>query len=366
MNASLVDIFLVNPNLIWGTFSLIVTLLLFIIIIFSWDFLASSLKNVRYSGVQKIHLGEIPRFGGIIIYIGFNFYWLGSGPSFFANLLGDIIISTIPLLAISLKEDIFHNTPPIQRLVAILISAGLFLYLYDGLVFPDVDISFLSIIFNSYPLTFIFFALAITALANGTNMIDGANGLAGLTIFCQVAAIAFLSFTVNDTEIIYISLFLMSFIFVFLLFNYPWGNIFLGDAGAYFFGFISGILCIIFFGRNPDLSPWNAILILFYPVMETIFSSFRKLLYEKKSPLQPDENHLHLKLFFLIQVSSVRRARITNGLVMPFLSIIWLTPIAILPWVYFNANMIQVAILILIVLYFGFYWAMPRKSENRA
>ena len=308
-------------------------------------------------------LKKPPRLAGVIIYIGFIFYWIGADFSFFSTLLGCILVASIPLLIVSLKEDLFQNTPPKHRLICILLSAGLFLYLYDGLIFPSIDLPFLSVIFSNYYLTFIFFAFAIASHANGVNMIDGSNGLAGMTIFSQIAGITFLSFAVNDFELTYISLFLMSFVSIFLFFNYPWGKIFLGDAGAYFFGFISGVLCIIFFGRHPELSPWNAILLLFYPVMETIFSTFRKLLYEKTSPLEPDENHLHLKLFFVIEASSVKRSRIANGLVMPFLSIIWLTPIALLPWVYYSPFLIMIALLILIIIYFGFYWALPRKID---
>jgi UDP-GlcNAc:undecaprenyl-phosphate/decaprenyl-phosphate GlcNAc-1-phosphate transferase len=358
-----VETYLAHPNLTWGFFSLVLTSILFLVTIKSWSLLSGVNKSIEYSSVQRIHLEETPRLAGIIIYIGFVFYWFGSGYSFFSTLLGCILISSIPLLATSLKEDLCQDTPPIQRLIAILFSAGLFLYLYDGLIFPSIDLPFLSIIFNNYYLTFIFFAFAITSHANGVNMIDGANGLAGMTIFSQIAGIAFLSFASGDADLTYISLFLLSFVFIFLLFNYPWGKIFLGDTGAYFFGFISGILCIIFFGRHPELSPWNAILLLFYPVMETIFSTFRKLLFEKSSPLQPDQNHLHLKLFFVIEASSVKRSRIANGLVMPFLSIIWLTPIALLPWVYFSPFLIMIALLILIIIYCGFYWALPRKID---
>ena len=362
MHDSFIAIFLANSNLIWGSLSLIFTSLLFIITIFFWDYLQSFTKYFKYNAIQRIHDGETPRLAGVIIYIGFIFYWLGSDFSFFSTLLGSILIATIPLLAISLKEDLLNNTPPFQRFIAILISAILFLCLYDGLVLPSIDLSFLSIIFNNFYLTFIFFVFAISALANGVNMIDGANGLSGMTVFCQIAGIAFLSYASDDNELSFISLFIMSFMFIFLLFNYPWGKIFLGDGGAYFVGFISGVLCIIFFGRNPDLSPWNAILLLFYPIMETIFSTFRKLFYEKKSPLQPDENHLHLKLFYLISASSIKSNRIANGLVMPFLSIIWLTPIALLPWVYFSPFLIMMALLILTVIYCGFYWALPRKN----
>ena len=146
-----------------------------------------------------------------------------------------------------------------------------------------------------------------------------------------------------------------------MLFNYPWGSIFLGDSGAYLWGSILASLTIILYSRH-DIPTWGAVVILFYPSIEMVFSFIRKK-YQKKNPLHPDPDHLHLKLYFVIK-KSVSRSRVANCLVMPMLSIIWLTPAMIVPWVFNDVILAAFSIGLLSILYFGFFWALPSKNKN--
>jgi UDP-GlcNAc:undecaprenyl-phosphate GlcNAc-1-phosphate transferase len=67
----------------------------------------------------------------------------------------------------------------------------------------------------------------------------------------------------------------------------------MGDLGAYFYGFTLSGLVIYFFGKYDNFLSWNAVLILFYPAMELLFSFVRKKFFQKQSPLLPDVKHLH-------------------------------------------------------------------------
>ena len=127
---------------------------------------------------------------------------------------------------------------------------------------------------------------------NGMNLIDGMNGLFGSTALSQLACLGILAYVNNDYEIMFISFTFLLPLLVFLLFNFPFGKIFIGDLGAYLYGFIIGNLTIIFFGRQPQLTSWLAVLILFYPCIELLFSYLRKII-ENKSPLMADNQHLH-------------------------------------------------------------------------
>ena len=73
--------------------------------------------------------------------------------------------------------------------------------------------------------------------------------------------------------------------------------IFLGDAGAYFIGFNIAVLTILLSERNVDISPWCIILLLFYPLMETLFSIYRKIRRKGYSPGKPDGVHLHMIVY---------------------------------------------------------------------
>ena len=63
----------------------------------------------------------------------------------------------------------------------------------------------------------------------------------------------------------------------FLVWNYPRGLIFAGDGGAYLWGVVISMGSILLVQRNPSVSPWFPLLLLIYPVWETMFSIYRKL-----------------------------------------------------------------------------------------
>ena len=86
-------------------------------------------------------------------------------------------------------------------------------------------------------------------------------------------------------------------LFVFLIFNFPFGKIFSGDAGSYYYGFSISASIIYLFGVYDQLLSWGAVLILIYPSIELLFSFFRKIFYENTSPFTPDCSHLHSLIF---------------------------------------------------------------------
>jgi UDP-N-acetylmuramyl pentapeptide phosphotransferase/UDP-N-acetylglucosamine-1-phosphate transferase len=60
-----------------------------------------------------------------------------------------------------------------------------------------------------------------------------------------------------------------------LIWNYPRGKIFLGDGGAYLLGFWLAELSVLLVVRHPEVSPWFPMLLLVYPIFETLFSMYR-------------------------------------------------------------------------------------------
>ena len=78
----------------------------------------------------------------------------------------------------------------------------------------------------------------------------------------------------------------------FLVWNYPRGLIFAGDGGAYFWGLNIAIISIMLVQRHPQVSPWFPMLLLIYPVWETLFSTYRKLV-RGVAPDVADSMHLH-------------------------------------------------------------------------
>ena len=306
--------------------------------------------NLTYQALQRVHEDEVPRLGGFIIYLFLFLYSFFLAGELYKDQLQLTLICLLPMMVVSIKEDIFHNTDYKLRLFSITISA-LSLIIFSVVSFPEVNIFLFSELFKSTSFNFFFFTICLIVLANGFNFIDGMNGLLAFYVFGAVIScinLAYLSDTAHlliyEPPILYGLLILF-----FLSLNFPWGRIFMGDSGAYLFAMLLGIWVINFFANNPDISEWNAVLIFLYPIMEGAFSFTRKI-YQKKSPFLPDREHLHMKVYDLLNYS-LKKTRLSNNLTTIFLAVFWFSPPLILPWVYDSQILLIFSILFLCCIY---------------
>lgn len=265
-----------------------------------WTKIFHALNLKTYQDIQRVHKNEVSRLGGLFIYIFIaSLMWLELIQQKF---ILNILIAAIPFISIALKEDIFHNTTPKLRLITMVMSCLIFFYL-NPINFPVIDFPYLGYLISLYPVGIIFFTFSSLVVMNGMNMIDGMNGLFGITAILQLLSISSIGFFYEDSEIIFLSMIFMAPLIIFLGFNFPFGKVFIGDTGAYFYGFVIALLTIYTFGKNNQLLSWLAILILFYPCMEILFSFIRKIA-GRLSPLAPDNQHLHTLIFGVLKKKS--------------------------------------------------------------
>jgi UDP-GlcNAc:undecaprenyl-phosphate/decaprenyl-phosphate GlcNAc-1-phosphate transferase len=142
-----------------------------------------------------------------------------------------------------------------------------------------------------------FTAIAGCGVANGFNLIDGYNGLASGYAILVLTVLAIVSAQVGDQLIFVAGAAMLGSVVGFIFWNYPAGRIFLGDGGAYLVGFWLAELCILLVVRNPSVSPWFAVLVLAYPVVETLFTIYRRKMLRGYSPGHPDALHFHQLIF---------------------------------------------------------------------
>ena len=186
------------------------------------------------------------------------------------------------ILLIGLIEDLKSTISPRARLFIIFLGSIIFCIGNNN--YPSLEIYFIGdLINNNLWIKVLFYSLCLTALANGTNMIDGMNGLAGFSLLIITICLISLSILYSNIEVEIKSLVaILVLIIIFLIFNFPWGKIFLGDAGSYGLGWLLGVHVIMIF-NSSSLNTWTAVIILFYPVAEVVFSTIRKLIQKKKS-----------------------------------------------------------------------------------
>ncbi|WP_162785839.1 MraY family glycosyltransferase [Polynucleobacter necessarius] len=206
------------------------------------------------------------------------------------------MVCAIPTFAVGLTEDLTKKISVRLRLVFTAISAAMLVYLMPAYI-TRLDIPYVNLILTFSITGGALTVFAITGLANAYNIIDGFNGLASMVGIITLLAIAYVSFVVADSQIMYLSLIMAAAILGFFIWNYPRGPIFLGDGGAYLTGFWIASLSVILTYRHREISPWFALLINGYPIVETLFTIYRRKIRQGKSLGQPDGIHFHTLIY---------------------------------------------------------------------
>ncbi len=262
-------------------------------------------------GPQKFHAKSTPRIGGLALVAGLAasifamnvFGWLRATAVDGLTLLA---MAAIPAFAGGIGEDVTKRVGVFARLM-LTISAGVIASLLVGATLDRVDVPGLDTLLLRWPIFAIAFtAFAVGGVANAVNIIDGYNGLVGGYAILVLAALSFVSMQVGDPVVLAASLMMAGALVGFLVWNYPNGRIFLGDGGAYLLGFWLAELSVLLVTRNPEVSPWFPMVLLAYPVFETLFSIYRRKLVRGKSAGHPDALHLH-------QLIYLRLARVSVG-----------------------------------------------------
>jgi UDP-N-acetylmuramyl pentapeptide phosphotransferase/UDP-N-acetylglucosamine-1-phosphate transferase len=315
-----------------------------------------------YQAIQRIHLNETPRLGGFIFILSLISFVAFSNINESIQLFKLILICLIPIIVIGIKEDLFHNVEPAIRLLALLFVGWLFRAQFTGPLPVLTDIPFIGKLLILQGGISIFFILSMTAIANGMNLIDGVNGLCGAVALSILGALLFLSYKTSDVVMLSTIFSVILILIPFLIFNYPYGKIFLGDLGAYSLGLIISMLTIILFGRHPEISPWGAVLILIYPATEVVFSLLRRAI-KGVSIYHADIAHLHLKFFHFFRPQPGYK-KMANALVTPILSPLWLFPLIATSWVYQKPFFIFITILLFILCYGLLYAIVPTIKKN--
>ena len=249
------------------------------------------------SGPQKFHKNIVPRIGGISIALGLFvaiLFRVKNIPD--TKLELTLLICAIPTFVIGLTEDLTKKISVRMRLLFTMISAILVVYFLQSQI-SRLDIPYLDYLFTIPLVGAVFTVFAMTGLANAYNIIDGFNGLSSMVGIITLFAIAYIGYVLIDPTIIYLALVMAGAVLGFFIWNYPRGLIFLGDGGAYLIGFWIAALSILLVSRHQEVSPWFALLINGYPIIETLFTIYRRKIHQGKSPGQPDGIHFHTLIY---------------------------------------------------------------------
>lgn len=250
------------------------------------------------SGVQKFHARAVPRVGGLGPFFGLLAVglWLQYANREVGTPMLWLLLASFPAFVGGLGEDLTKRVSVLTRLLMTMISALLGYWLLEAGL-SRLDIPLLDTALRWWPFSLLLTVVAISGVANAVNIIDGFNGLAGMVCVMIFGALAYVAYWVGDVLLWSSCAALAGGLLGFLIWNYPRGMIFLGDGGAYFLGFMVGELSVLLVVRNPEVSPWFPLLVVIYPVFETLFSIYRKKILRGMSPGVPDGVHLHMLIY---------------------------------------------------------------------
>lgn len=247
---------------------------------------------------RKVHSQQIPRFGGLAIFIGLIITLLLW--SFWRSELFNLplLAAATGILIIGFRDDFLPLRPSIKLLAEI---AGAFIIIFFGDIRLNSLHGLLGIgelpIYVSYAVSI----FTIVVITNAFNLIDGINGLAGSIAILVFGTYGSWFYINGDMATAALCFGIIGSTLAFLIFNYQ-SKIFMGDCGSLLLGFIAAAVTIKFLGDNARLpetaahyftSPITFVsCLLAFPLFDTI-RVFTLRVASGVSPFTPDRNHIH-------------------------------------------------------------------------
>ena len=258
-------------------------------------------------GERSAHGNKTPTLGGVGIYIAFTFTII-----FFSILLGlpqsDLIVllaliaASMLLLFLGVKDDLIALSPR-KKFIGQIIAASLVVFVADiriisfqGLFNIEVLPYFLSVIISIF---------VFLVVINAYNLIDGIDGLAGITsIVCSLFFGVYYILN-GDLLMLMVSTIMIGCMLGFLQFNLSVKNkLFMGDSGSMFTGFILIFQTIYFIESGIDYeyvlpnAPVLAVAILSYPALDALRVMTIRIA-RRRNPFKGDQNHIHHRILKL-------------------------------------------------------------------
>lgn len=321
-------------------------------------------------GVQKFHLTPVPRIGGVALVVGLvGGLLLGDG--YIAQFSAPsrhsspylLLLAAMPVFLAGVVEDLTKKVRVGTRLGAAFASALAGSWLL-GATIDSMDIWGVDALMAYSPVAVAVTALVVAGGTNAINIIDGFHGFAGSAVMIMLAGLGYLGWQHGDLLVVYLAAIGMAAVAGFLLLNYPTGKIFLGDGGAYLLGFWGSEVAVLLLVRNENVNAWQVLAICAYPIIEVLYSIYRRKIIQNTCPGQPDGLHLHTLLYQRVACKKipfvVSKPWLRNASVASFV-VVWTSVMALLA-VTLGDTVFSAAMLVMlqVVLYMAVYRCLVR------
>ncbi len=256
-------------------------------------------------GERKIHVGQIPRLGGVGIAISFYLAFPIAKAIIDSIHPGRVVLDWhlfsllglgLGFFGLGLLDDFRSLRAKTKFAVQLAMALGI---IASGFYCRVVEIPLSPFLIELGVFGPILTLVWIVGITNAVNLIDGMDGLASGITFIGAITWALLYLKTGQSIPALVALSCAGAILGFLFFNFPPASIFMGDSGSLFLGFMMAILPLI--GRSGTAMETGlvpAITICLIPILDT-FAAILRRWRRGVSFFTPDKFHLHHKLLNL-------------------------------------------------------------------
>ena len=264
------------------------------------------------------------------------------------------------IFIIGVISDLNLINSPVKRLFLQAIIISFFIFYFENNIYLT-DIYFLDLILEYKIISYLFTIYCFLILINGTNFIDGLNGL---VIGYYILSLGALLIFILNKNISY-DYSLLAILLMILIINFPFnlfGKNFLGDSGSYLVAFTAGYVLVDFYKSYSEISALFIVTLLWYPAFENLFSIIRKKI-NGTDPSKPDSNHFHQLIFkfFMLKFKDKKKTNIISSLLINLFNLL----VFFLAYYLFNSSIgLTVLLLINTILYTYCYLFLLKKINH--
>ena len=255
--------------------------------------LSAKVGAIDYPKDRGVHKKPMPRMGGVAIVLGFlvtvlmvYFFDRSMSPKQFVGfIVGAGIIAVLGMI------DDMKDLPAKLKFCVQIVAA--LIVIFSGtqiqIVLWPVTATLKKL---SIPITLVW----IVGVTNAVNLIDGLDGLAAGVTGIAALSLMVLCIMTGSTTAVVLTAALAGACLGFLPRNFNPAEIFMGDTGSTFLGFVLAVTSILgVFKGYALLALVVSIFCIGLPIFDTIFAMLRRM--AKHQPImQADRGHLHHKL----------------------------------------------------------------------
>jgi len=252
---------------------------------------------------RKIHRGNIPRLGGVAVFVASALGLSATFALYGADVLGSWHAGLFVVLGgaaavhfLGLFDDLYEIRARYKLLVQVVIALAVY---FGGVRVTTISLPFFGVTPLSAGVGLLFTVLWFVGITNAFNLIDGLDGLAsGAAMFALLTMFVVASINGQDGAAL-VTIILAGATLGFLVYNFPPASIFLGDSGSLFIGFmLAGVGLLSSQKSQTAVAVAIPVVSLGLLVFDTALSIVRRFL--RNQPIfSADRGHIHHRLLTL-------------------------------------------------------------------